>query len=65
VPPGATRVEFTLTPTPTGTRLHLAHHTLPDDQAAMHGTGWTHFLARLAVAVTGTDPGPDPWLSGD
>ena len=61
LPPGATRVEFTLSPTEAGTRLHLVHRNLPPDQAAMHGTGWGHFLSRLAPAVAGRDPGPDPW----
>jgi len=33
------------------------------DPAAMHGPGWGHFLGRLAQAVAGADPGPDPWLT--
>jgi hypothetical protein len=63
MPPGATRVEFTLSPTKGGTRLRLVHRNLPPDQAAMHGTGWGHFLARLSLAAAGTDPGRDPWLT--
>lgn len=62
MPPGATEVEFTLTPTTGGTRLRLVHRDIPDSQAPMHATGWDHFLPRLAAAVAGTDPGPDPWL---
>jgi uncharacterized protein YndB with AHSA1/START domain len=61
LPPGATEVEFTLTPTPAGTRLRLVHRGLPPCQASIHGTGWNHFLPRLALAAAGTDPGPDPW----
>jgi uncharacterized protein YndB with AHSA1/START domain len=61
LPPGATEVEFTLTPTQAGTRLKLVHRNLPPDQASIHGTGWNHFLPRLTLAVAGTDPGPDPW----
>jgi uncharacterized protein YndB with AHSA1/START domain len=61
LPPGATEVEFTLTPTQAGTHLRLVHRNLPPDQAAMHATGWNHFLPRLALAAAGTDPGPDPW----
>jgi uncharacterized protein YndB with AHSA1/START domain len=61
MPPGATRVEFTLTEIPTGTRLHLVHRDLPEDQVPQHATGWKHFLDRLTTAATGTDPGPDPW----
>ena len=30
----------------------------------VHATGWDHFLPRLATAVSGADPGPDPWLEG-
>jgi uncharacterized protein YndB with AHSA1/START domain len=62
LPPGASRVEFTLTATPGGTRLDLVHSGLPTDvQADRHATGWGHFLARLAVTAGGADPGPDPW----
>ncbi len=61
LPPGSTRVEFTLTPTTSGTHLHLVHCNLPASQAPMHATGWKHFLDRLALAATGADPGPDPW----
>jgi uncharacterized protein YndB with AHSA1/START domain len=61
LPPGATQVEFTLTPIPAGTHLRLVHRNLPPGQAALHGTGWNHFLARLTIAAAGTDPGPDPW----
>jgi len=63
MPPGATRVEFTLTPTSSGTHLHLVHRNLPGSQAPLHATGWKHFLDRLAVAAAGADPGPDPWNS--
>jgi len=62
MPPGATEVEFTLTPTSGGTHLRLVHRNIPDRQAPMHATGWDHFLPRLAAAASGTDPGPDPWL---
>jgi uncharacterized protein YndB with AHSA1/START domain len=61
MPPGATEVEFTLTPTPTGTRLRLIHRGLPPSQEDIHAAGWQHFLARLTRATAGDDPGPDPW----
>ena len=61
LPPGATEVEFTLTPTQAGTHLRLVHRGLPPAQVSAHGTGWNHFLPRLAAAAGGTDPGPDPW----
>jgi len=64
LPPGASQVEFTLTPTAAGTRLRLVHRNLPPDQASIHGTGWRAFLGRLGHVATGADPGPDPWGRG-
>jgi uncharacterized protein YndB with AHSA1/START domain len=61
MPPGATEVEFTLTPIPGGTRLRLVHRGLPPDQAQIHAAGWQHFLTRLTSAAAGNDPGRDPW----
>lgn len=61
MPPGATEVEFTLTPTPAGTRLRLVHRGLPPGQEEIHAAGWEHFIARLSRAAAGDDPGPDPW----
>jgi uncharacterized protein YndB with AHSA1/START domain len=65
MPPGATEVEFTLTPTPDGTRLRLVHRGLSPSQQEMHAVGWQHFLPRLTTATTGDDPGPDPWDQPD
>jgi uncharacterized protein YndB with AHSA1/START domain len=64
LPPGASRVEVTLTPIASGTRLRLVHRDLPPDQASIHDTGWQHFLSRLGQAAAGADPGPDPWGRG-
>ncbi len=64
LPPGSTEVEFTLAAGGEhglGTRLTLVHRNLPDEQVPQHAIGWDHFTARLAVAATGADPGPDPW----
>ena len=61
LPPGASTVEITLTPTPTGTRVTVEHRDLPPDEAAQHAIGWPHFLRRLAVAARGDDPGADPF----
>ena len=61
MPPGATEVEFTLTPTPAGTRLRLIHRGLPPSQEDIHAAGWQHFLARLTHATAGDNPDPDPW----
>ena len=32
---------------------------------AEHGGGWDHYLARLAIAATGGDPGHDPIADSD
>jgi uncharacterized protein YndB with AHSA1/START domain len=61
LPPGASRVEFTLTAIANGTRLHLLHTGLPDTRARTHGAGWANYLSRLRAAATGSDPGPDDW----
>ena len=61
VPPGSTRVEVTLEPDGTGTRVVLRHHDLPGAaHIEHHRQGWELYLNRLALRATGTDPGPDP-----
>lgn len=62
LPPGASRVEFTLTPTADGTRVELTHSGLPDSGLAGHADGWTHFLARLRIAACGGNAGNDDWV---
>ena len=57
--PGASTVEVRLIPEPGGTRVELEHRDLPDHQRHAHTVGWTHYLARLALAAAGSDPGPD------
>jgi uncharacterized protein YndB with AHSA1/START domain len=65
VPPGSSTVEIELVPDGEGTTLKFVHRDLPTaDSVASHGHGWDHYLSRLAVAASGGDPGPDPWLSG-
>lgn len=61
LPAGASRVEFTLTPTSTGTRVELTHSELPDLEVRGHADGWAHFLPRLGVAGAGGDAGADDW----
>lgn len=58
--------EAELDPRPEGdkTRVRLAHRGLPDDAVDDHVDGWTHYLDRLAVRVTGGDPGPDRITDG-
>jgi uncharacterized protein YndB with AHSA1/START domain len=64
VPRGSTTVELELVPHGEGTLLRLRHHDLPGTGAAgSHGRGWDHYLPRLAVAASGGDPGPDPWVT--
>lgn len=61
VTPGSTRVEVTLEPDGDGTLVRLRHHDLPTPESCEHHTmGWTEYLGRLAIAVTGGDPGHDP-----
>jgi uncharacterized protein YndB with AHSA1/START domain len=62
LPPGSSTVEFTLTPTVTGTSLKLVHSGLPDTRSSGHGLGWANYLDRLRAAARGIDPGPDTWL---
>lgn len=60
VPPGSSTVEITLRKDGEETVLVLRHAGLPDDpMGASHREGWERYLARLAVAATGGDPGPD------
>ena len=60
VPPGSSTVEVTLELEGDGTRVRLRHTDLPDvDARVNHGYGWAHYLARLEVAATGADPGPN------
>lgn len=61
LPPGSSRVEFTLTPNPNGTTVRLEHTGLPEAFAKTHAAGWGNYLGRLSVAAHGGDPGPDTW----
>lgn len=62
LPPGASTVEFTLTPTAQGTRVDLVHSQLPPLSLPGHADGWTHFLSRLRIAAPGGDAGEDDWV---
>ena len=61
LPPGASEVAFTLTPTAAGTRVDLLHSALPETVVPGHVDGWAHFLPRLAVVGAGGEPGADTW----
>jgi uncharacterized protein YndB with AHSA1/START domain len=60
VPPGSSLVEIDLIDQDGGTLLRMTHSGLPDAaQVAAHGRGWAHYVARLAIAAAGGDPGVD------
>ncbi len=59
VPPGSSTVEVTLAPAGDGTLLRLRHIGLPAPAQKEHSMGWEHYLARLAMAAAGKDPGKD------
>lgn len=65
LPAGSSRVEIRLEPRDRGTFLRLRHIHLPPDVREEHAAGWEHYLARLAVAAGGGDPGPDPLATKD
>ena len=61
MPPESSLIEIDLIDQTGGTLLRMTHSGLPDAEAcASHEKGWTHYLARLAMAAAGDDPGPDP-----
>lgn len=62
LPPGSSRVEFTLTATASGTNLTLRHTGLPERASKTHAAGWANYLTRLDLASRGIDAGPDRWL---
>lgn len=61
MPPGATRLRVTFEARGPMTRVVLEHSGLAPSEAAKHAAGWPHFVARLGLAASGRDPGPDPW----
>ena len=61
VTPGTSTVEIILVEEGDTTALRLRHSGLPELDRESHGLGWDHYLARLMIAATDGDPGPDPW----
>jgi len=57
----STAVEVSFTADGDGTLVRLTHSRLPQVAVAFHGAGWRHYLARLAMAASGEDPGLDAW----
>jgi len=64
-PPQSTLVEVSLTPDGADTIVRLAHRRLKPGAVAGHRVGWDHYLARLALAASGEDPGIDTWTDFD
>jgi uncharacterized protein YndB with AHSA1/START domain len=63
---GSTTLEYELVPDGDGTLLRFTHRDLPNaDAVASHAHGWEHYLERLALVARGSDPGTDPWQSGE
>jgi uncharacterized protein YndB with AHSA1/START domain len=63
VPPSSSVVDISLIPDGGGTLVKLRHSDLPETMRRFHRFGWEHFLARLAIASSGGDPGTDPLTS--
>ena len=63
VPPGSSTIEVTLTPDGDETAVRLRHLGLPAPARDLHAEGWEHYLARLATAAQGGDPGPDSYVT--
>jgi uncharacterized protein YndB with AHSA1/START domain len=61
--PGSSLIEIDLISKNGSTLVRFSHSGLPAEAVPGHTEGWTHFLARLAIAASGGDPGPDPWLN--
>ena len=60
MPPGSSLIEIDLIEREGGTQLRMTHSGLPDAAlCADHDEGWGYYLARLAVAAAGGDPGRD------
>ena len=64
VAPGSTTVEVDLAERDGVTHVRLTHRGLAAAMRPMHAEGWGRYLARLAAAAEGRDPGPDPAEEG-
>jgi uncharacterized protein YndB with AHSA1/START domain len=64
VKPGSTTVEVDLEERDGVTRVRLTHRGLDAPMRPWHADGWRRYLARLAAAAEGRDPGPDPAAAG-
>jgi uncharacterized protein YndB with AHSA1/START domain len=60
VAPDSSTVEVDLEERDGLTHVRLVHRGLDAAMREMHADGWPRYLARLAAAAEGRDPGPDP-----
>jgi uncharacterized protein YndB with AHSA1/START domain len=60
MPPGSSTVEIDLRADGDATILVLTHRSIPDDEVPSQRQGWAHYLPRLALVASGSDPGVDP-----
>jgi len=60
VPAGSTTVQVDFDERDGVTHVRLTHRGLDAALREMHAGGWRQYLARLAAAAEGGDPGPDP-----
>lgn len=51
LPPGASTVEVSLTPSQGGTLVRLRHYNLPGAAMPLHAKSWEHNLPRLKAAA--------------
>ena len=58
LPAGSSTVEVELVPDGDATVVRLSHRA-PTHMARLHEAGWDNYLARLAIAAAGGDPGGD------
>jgi uncharacterized protein YndB with AHSA1/START domain len=63
IPAGSTRVEIELKPLRGGTLLRLTHTGLSEPSRGRHDGGWSHYLGRLKILMSGGSPGPDPFAT--
>jgi len=63
LPPGASRVEVTLSEVDGETVVRLVHTGIPEQLRETNADGWDHYLPRLRVAAEGRSPGPDSWAA--
>ena len=57
LPAFASTLEVFFTPEGEGTLVRIVHHGLPEGEATRHALGWQHYLARLQLVGSGSEPG--------